>query len=188
MSPDIGRSIASTVQHIALLRAKYERLRAAQIDAEMQLAQRAARGLADGSMDLAEASEIYQQMRGVAQPGWSQRWQAATGLSTVHMRRIQLYIPNRDDGGYEGTMPLTGEEPAPRDGQAVVYVLYDVDCEPCYVGSTIHLRTRLAKHRSSGKEFAHWLAYPCDSREAARTLETQLLQGNLPYLNKRAAA
>jgi hypothetical protein len=54
---------------------------------------------------------------------------------------------------------------------------------PCYVGSTEQFSVRLGQHTE--KPWESWLAYPCDSREAAYVLEVKLLTEHKPYLNRK---
>lgn len=93
--------------------------------------------------------------------------------------------PNGPEGTYVGVAPLPGDDVAPLEGTPVVYVLFDEDNEPCYVGSTQNLRARLNAHLTNGKQFVRWQAYPCASREDAYVLEERLLVERMPRLNRR---
>ncbi len=144
---------AATLQHIALLAAKRQRLLAAQIKAEEQFAHAVAREWGSGEL--------------------TKNWRP-------------WHSPNGPAGSWFGECPLNDGEPLPPKWTCVVYVLFDHENVPCYVGSTNQFRQRVKRHAYDGKRFVRWVAYPCADREAAFDLEVKLLAEHKPYLNVKA--
>jgi hypothetical protein len=184
-----GTGPASTLAHIALIRAKRDRLEQAQLDAEAAYLRQIIR---EHDGDPAALLECYAEFIEVALPGSTGRFSEAVGLSistlTGHARLSRLGRPNSADGRtWHGVAPLSHRESAPRHGVPVVYVLFDADLVPCYVGSSAHFRDRLKAHIKDGKPVTAWTAYPCVDREAAYTLEDRLLREYKPYLNRKAS-
>jgi predicted GIY-YIG superfamily endonuclease len=175
----------ATLQHIALLKRKQERLRAAQIDAERQFLHSVAAAWAAGDLDTAGLAEALRAYRAVAAPGFMGHWDAALPVSAAKLLTWPDSAPNGPAGSWEGTYPIGVRDPAPRRNICVVYVLFDAANQPCYVGSTSTFRDRLARHQRDGKLFVRWTAYPCKDREAAYQLEVRLLEQHKPYLNKK---
>lgn len=175
---------AATLQHIGLLRRKQERLLETQIAAEEQFLHSVAAAHAAGELDTHGLAEAYQEYRLAAAAGFQKRWDAAIPVSAATLREWPSAVPNGPSGSWEGTYPINGG-PAPRPGVCVVYVLFDLANQPCYVGSTSGFRVRLGDHRRDGKSFVRWTAFPCTDREAAYQLEDRLLAEHQPYLNKK---
>lgn len=175
----------ATLQHIALLKRKQERLHEAQISAEEQVLHVIAAEYAAGDLDIAGLAEAFHAYRSVAAPGFKNRWNAAIPITAAKvLARAKWSLPNGPAGSWEGVYPI-GDGPAPGCNTCVVYVLFDATNRPCCVGSTDAFRDRLAHHRRDGKQFARWAAYPCINREAAYQLEERLLAEHQPYLNKK---
>lgn len=186
-------SYADTLKHIQLLSDKRRRLEAAQIEAENQVIHRAAVDYRAGRIGLYDLIDLWVTFRDNALPGYSNRWKTAmpehspSRLSGLlrDRERSQLFMPD-EDGNWRGEYPIDREiHSRPRKGVNVVYVLYDADNAPCYVGSTKDFYWRLEAHARNGKRFARWLAYSCPTRSDAYELETRLLREHKPYLNKR---
>jgi GIY-YIG catalytic domain len=177
--------LAATLHHIGILDARRKRLIQAQTEAEEQLFHRIGVMRARGDLTLAELQEIHAACRELQTVGMSLRWNAHIDISWSAVRHCARFLPNGPEGTWVGVVPLETDDHVPRFGTAVVYVLFGDDNEPCYVGSTADLRTRVNQHFSDGKQFARWQAYPCETREAAYLLEERLLAERLPRLNRR---
>lgn len=183
---------AATFRHIELLGQKRERLTQAQTEAEEQVLHRIAVDYKAGRITENHLCDIYVEFRECAMSGFSNRWNAA--MPYMPAGRIRGLIRKREfaaifaadsDGNWRGEYPLAWDSSRPKTGQSVVYVLYDTDNVPCYVGSTNDFNGRAKAHAREGKKFVRWLAYGCPNRASAYSLETQLLRQHKPYLNKR---
>lgn len=77
--------------------------------------------------------------------------------------------------------------PMPMNRIAVVYMLFDADDQPVYVGSTDLFRIRLATHlRDPDKPgIATWSAQQCTDREEAYRIEDQVLKLQMPKYNRK---
>ncbi|WP_432563691.1 GIY-YIG nuclease family protein [Kineococcus sp. SYSU DK003] len=183
-------SLASTLDQIARLKQRRETLKQAQRDAEAQLVHRV--GVAHRRGDLSEQDlvDLYYSLREASQrePGFATRWDEAVDLDSRTIARARQFnsLPNGPDGSWQGDNPLPAGASAPRTGVAVVYVLFDDDGSPCYVGSSMQFRSRLTWHRKR-KSFRYWAAYPCADREDAYVREERMLREVLPRLNKKAS-
>lgn len=201
--PDEIEPYASTLQHIDLIARKIAKLIAVQIDAERQVLHRAGRDFVAGRLSIDGLLELYQQYRDAVcaqgeygkreyypRPSFSELWNEAIPVHHSKVAQaakagwvLKRYEPNQGDG-WTGENPLRQPDSRPRDGQSVVYVLFDAANVPCYVGSTEKFKTRIDSHTRE-KDFARWVAHPCADREAAYQLEVRLLAEHKPYLNKR---
>lgn len=177
-------SSRATLQHIQLLNRRITKLTEAREQAEEQLLHRAAASYRSGEMSLSNLIELYWHYQEAGSPGKSRRWNAHFDLTYQAMG--MLPAPNGPEESWVGEWPLSEGAPCAIRGLAVVYVLFDAENAPCYVGSTGKLRTRLSQHARSGKQFTYWQAHPCRDREHAYQLEEQLLRQHMPYLNRRA--
>lgn len=187
---------SATVQHLRLLHAKVERLNELRRQAEDQLIHRVAVDYQAGRITVDQVYALYQTCRGIVLPartvngrkcpGFGTRWDDAvpTELRKQRLPGTTKHRPD-PDGNWRGTYPLVEGVRYPPYGVNVVYVLYDADNNPCYVGSTSQFRGRLDWHHRDGKRFTSWLAHPCDSREEAYQLEERLLNEHKPYLNRK---
>lgn len=176
-------SLDGTLQHIALLRERHDRLRDVQVQAEEQLLHRAATAYAESRMGDVELADLYMAYAAVAQPGYENRWNLAIPIHAKRMKHVLSNAPNGPQGTWHGTYPVDGG-PVPLDGISVVYVLYDGQNQPCYVGSTKRMRYRIKCH-ARDKAFTTWTAGRCTDREAAYQLEERLLAEHQLYLNKK---
>lgn len=182
----------ATYQHISMLYRKQQLLRASQIAAEEQFLHRVGSLYAAGTMTEVEMALAYRAYAEYAMTGFMKRWDAAVPVPAGRMQYIlcdlktkQRHAPNGPEGTWRGAWPRTGCDRLPVSGTCVVYVLYDADNEPCYVGSTQDLLARLKDHAKKGKQFVCWSASACKDRDAAYALEVRLLDEYMPYLNKR---
>jgi len=188
----VNEALTASLGHVTLLRDKQATLREAQVAAEGQILHRAGVMYETGEIDDAGLIAFYEAFRTVALPGFTKRWDAAIPMTAARLqnararlRHQRRHAPNMPDGTWLGTLPLS-DSGTPADGTPVVYVLYDAGSQPCYVGSSDHLRARLQQHERDGKPFTAWTACRCGDREAAYELEDRLLKEYKPYLNKRA--
>ena len=193
----------ATLFHVGLIAGKVEKLVAAQVEAERQVLHRVGRDFAAGRLSIEGLLEFYQRYRDlvwparedgkrryVERPGFSNLWNEAIEPHSSQVANtakaawfLKRHEPNEGQG-WSGEWPLRADDPRPRTGQCVVYVLFDDSNSPCYVGSTSGLKGRLQAHQRD-KSFRRWVAHPCANREAAYELEVRLLQEHKPYLNKR---
>lgn len=104
----------------------------------------------------------------------------------VLRNRPTHYSEKTGNGYYCGTWPLTANSSRPADGVSVTYLLFDADSELIYVGSTKHFYQRMKQHRD--KNFYHWAAFPCFTRDIAYNVEARFLQLHMPPLNRRREA
>lgn len=184
--PSFPLDVTANLDHLRRVGMKRLTLEAVTIDTEEATLRSLARALGDGSIDLDELARIYRfDYRPYALPGHTSRWDAVmpTYASARRLRDEKRWLAN----GPHGTW--TGERhggPYPPPGVPFVYVLYDAQNVPCYVGSSGHVSARLAVHRKD-KPFVRWIAHPCRDREHAYAEETRLLREHKPYLNKRAS-
>jgi hypothetical protein len=178
----------TTLQHLGLISVRRAKLTAASVEAERQVIHRAASDYAAGQLSLSGLAAFYLRFRDVASEGYTARWNECMPIS---LPRLRGYInagrfDDANDGTWRGEFPFQPGVSTPIGGVNVVYVLYDADNVPCYVGSTCRFRPRLKRHRAEGKAFVYWMAYSCADRDAAYLLEDRLLHEHQPYLNRRA--
>lgn len=179
-----------TLFHIELITKKRKKLLKAQVEAERQVLHRIGRDYAAGKLTIVELHGLYRRYRDLVsydeRPGFSTLWDEAVPEHHARVgnlaRQALLHTPNHGRS-WVGEWPI-GHNPYPPDGQSVVYVLFDHENVPCYVGSTFKFKQRLKSHRPQ-KQFVRWMAYPCDDREDAYLLEEKLLAEHKPYLNKK---
>lgn len=179
-------SYESTLQHIGLIKGRIAHLERRRVETEDQLIHRIALDLAEGKVSDQQVLRFYRDYRGTAAPGFGGRWNNRMP-EAMNTHRIGLIVRNLPDadGNWRGSYPLPVSDPAPMRNTSVVYVLFDADNVPCYVGSTGCLRTRLKQH-GRDKEFVSWLAYPCEDRARAYEIEERALREHMPYLNQKA--
>jgi len=179
---------SATLQHIAHLRAKRERLLQLQHEAEEQVFHRIGVAYETGRIDMVELAQLWDACRQAVDTGYTRRWKKAVpvGVSTLlhALNNPERYRPE-PDGVWRGENPRIDDRCTPLAGTAVVYVLYDDRNEPCYVGSTGNLRSRLRQHAAEGKQYERWMAYACRDREHAYEKEIEMQSQFLPYLNRR---
>lgn len=179
---------AATLEHCVRIRNKIDQLGIVFEESMTQLLVCAARDHRVGELTLDDLADLYLKVKTLG-PGftklWNQHMDVPAGAVVAHMRARQIYAPNGPGGhSWCGKYPYDPDASRPRSGAAVVYVLYARDNEPIYVGSTGDFPARMRNHR--GKDFTWWMAYPCESREAAYLLEDGLLAARKLRLNVKA--
>lgn len=96
--------------------------------------------------------------------------------------------PNQPGGSWSGSWPLEAGDAFPPLDTNVVYVLFDSECHPVYVGSTGQFRARIQAHACEKREqWISWTAYPCSTRGEAYDVERRFLQQYKPVLNRKGA-
>lgn len=181
----------ATLSHLELITQKRLRLDMAQIDAERQVLHRIGRDFEAGRISERDLVQLYARYRKIrmndspGMPAFTRMWRETIPVNPARMQHGIVHDPE-PDGTWAGEYPLA-DDARPPDGQSVVYVLFDPENAPCYVGSSEQFATRLRAHEKGGKRFARWIAYPCADRGAAYALEDRLLKEHKPYLNRRAA-
>ncbi|MFF3665393.1 GIY-YIG nuclease family protein [Microtetraspora malaysiensis] len=192
-----------TLFHIELIRNKIDKLITVQVNAEQQLLHRAGRDYTAGRLPIESLSVLYQRYRDTV---WRQEggrrfyfdrapftwvWNINVPIRSDELphllrrlERARRNAPNDANGSWSGEYPLDDEAPRPLNGESVVYLLFDTDNVPCYVGSTEYFKSRIQAH-GRDKKFVRWAAYPCADREAAYLLEERLLKEHKPYLNRK---
>jgi hypothetical protein len=193
IEPEALDAYEKALQEIQSLASQRAELTEAQYATERQFIQRLASDFTAGRLDLFGLFAMYGVLKEVARErtptvGLGVRWNEGMPFSVQSLwsriQRLTAHAPN-EDGVWRGSFPFADGERYPARGQSVVYVLYDAENAPCYVGSTKAFRTRLKAHAREGKAFTRWLAYPCAHRAAAYALEDRLLKERTPYLNNR---
>lgn len=183
----LGASIAATIQHVEMLREKEQKLEAARHEAENQFLHRVGSAFRCGEINHAQLIAVFDRYRTLSVVGRATRWDNHIDIQWKSMAHLARQIPNGPEGSWIGEYPFTEDTSAPKSDIAVVYILFDADNDPCYVGSTSAFRTRMAHHRRDGKQFVRWQAHPCRDREHAYELEDRLLKEHLPRLNQKAS-
>lgn len=184
----ISESIASSVDHLARMNARIDKLESARNTAADQVVYRISQDYAAGLITPLELLEIRNTMIGT-RGGWNKRWDAYGLPKPYAINRMLNSKPNGPNGSWRGSHTYaTAANPMPAPGVSVVYVLYDANNEPCYVGSSEQFQTRLRTHIRNGKPVAYWTAFPCSDRAAAYELEDRLLKQHKPYLNLKNSA
>lgn len=192
----------ATLQHIALIRSKINRLFEAQLEAERQLLHRIGRDWVAGRLSARAALDLHFRYQDTVcpkeedgrrrympkRPRYDELWDEAVPVSFTDLYDLIYHAPNGPFGSWQGEYPLSHDSgPRPPNGQSVVYVLFDENNTPCYVGSTERFADRLRQHGRT-KKFVRWVAYPCEDRGAAYALEVKLLAEHKPYLNRKVGA
>jgi len=182
----IDPSTLATLQQIRKLREREAALAAVREQAEEQMLHRLGIGHQAGRISNEQLFAAFDAYRALEIPGRSKRWNEHIAIKWQRIDQERRWKPNGPEGTWVGVWPIAVDDAAPIGGTAVVYILFDATNEPCYVGSTGNLRTRLKQHSRAGKQFSTWQAYLCSDREAAYQLEERLLAERFPRLNKRA--
>ena len=177
-----------TAQHCELLRGKIDRLQAALDESMSQLYASADREFRAGNVNMDDLIELYGRAKAFGASGFTRAWNSGMSVSAGQLNYYRNNPPPTPNGPggthWDGAYPLNGA-PRPPNGVAVVYVLYAPTNDPIYLGSTDGFTARMRTHRRDGKNFTWWIAYPCDSREAAYLLEVGLLAARKPILNRK---
>lgn len=208
----------ATFQHIEIIARKIDKLMAAQVDAERQVLHRIRCDYTAGELSLDNLYRLYRRYRSLThdqgpdgkdvrkhlRPTPAALWDETMPIpnnqvvARIKAQEFNKRYEQNEDGYWSGVANLDMHAHRPPDGQAVVYVLFDDQNVPCYVGSTEKFKTRIDTHYRNGpggnrsrpergKEFERWVAYPCPDREAAYQLENRLLKEHKPYLNRKAS-
>lgn len=203
---DLVTGAKATLDHIAVIDRKIDELREKKLDAEEAFLCRAQTLYMEGlftASDLLSLAETWAPC--YFEPDWEDRWEQAGLPSPATLRDIWAesikYTANGPhgswtnyDSSWQETLPdwvsytPSDDNPMPPRGQNVVYILYDGSSTPCYVGSSGDFPARLKWHLKDRKPVVVWIAYPCETREAAYALEDRLLKQHMPYLNKKRGA
>lgn len=182
-------SAASTLQHIENLHARIQKLEAMRLESELQFLHRVGAAYHAGELDRHDLAIIQDRYQQLGLTGRSKRWDAAIpvgwGDLSYDARMGRVHAPNGPEGTWVGSWPFAKEDRLPRNGTAVVYVLFDASNEPIYVGSSGSLRTRLKAHARAGKPFVAWRASRNANREEAYQVEDRALKERKPPLNKK---
>jgi len=179
----------ATQQHIQLIAAKRIKLEQAQLAAEEQFCMALAREFNAGRIGYTELADAYADLRGdESAPRFlagfpSRRWRPVLP-DIKHVKAMVKWQSEASFDDWHGEWPLDHQD-VPPYGLSVVYVLFDSNTRPCYVGSTQAFRTRMAQHAGSGKRWSRWQAYKCRDRQHAYEVETRFLEKYMPQLNKR---
>lgn len=185
----MSESVEATMQHVEQLASKISTLdqaRAASID---QLTYRIKQEYRAGTLSIHDLLAAYERLKANAGPRWSKAWYGLELPGPAAMRSLIAAIPNGPNGSWYGVGRIPSvDHPMPTNGQSVVYVLYDAENQPCYVGSSEQFRIRLKAHIKDGKPVTYWTAFPCPDRDAAYRLEDRLLKQYKPYLNIKNCA
>lgn len=182
--------LAATAGHIDLVQAKLDKLAAVKEDAWEQVLTAAARLYRSDQLTTAHMLQLHRDMKLSYGPGFTRIWNRVMPVKSSQLphfaARERRIAEERERDRWYGTFPLDGNYQVPSKGVAVVYVLFDKVDVPAYVGSTDQFRTRMGSHRRDRPDiFARWVAFTCESRDAAYQLEVRLLAENLPYLNRK---
>lgn len=176
-----------SLNHGMLIKRKIDSLQIALADTLAQLFTSADREYRAGRITIDDLAQVYGQARAFG-TGFSKIWnENVSELAVVMQARLKTIRGTQPPpcGYWSGPYPYDAG-PRPSDGVPVVYVLYDASNGPIYLGSTGHFGARMGKHKLD-KPIAWWLAYPCDSREAAYLLEGGLLAARKPPMNVKAS-
>ncbi|MFE1361356.1 GIY-YIG nuclease family protein [Streptomyces harbinensis] len=191
LGPELGESTASTLQHIALIKRREEKLKAAREAAELQLVHRLGAAHRNGEIGMDELAEVHSALNELKSVGRATRWNSNIDVAwakAAHWKRyVARYRPNGPAGSWIGDWPLTQGASRPGPRVPVVYVLFGPSNEPCYVGSTDQFAPRLNAHDKDGKRFLRWQAHPARDREHAYLMEDRLLREHKPHLNRKAS-
>lgn len=183
--------LRATAGHIDLVQSKLDRLLVAKQDSWAQLLTAAARMYATGRLTTAHLVQLHREMKLSYGPGFSRTWDRnmpvrSNKLPHVAARERRI-AEEQSRRSWYGTFPLDGSYTVPSKGVSCVYILFDKEDVPAYIGSTEQFRTRMGNHRRDRPGiFVRWICYTCENREAAYLLEEKLLGENLPYLNQKA--
>lgn len=180
-------SVQSTFDHIRRISDRRRTLAGHQLTAEEQALHRIGSAHTAGILTDTDVVALYQEYRGLGDPGFSIRWDAHVTLTAKRIevsRRNGSVTPNGPDGSWHGEGRPFGSDPCPMVGTSVVYVLYDDSWTPVYVGSTGKFRDRIKSHVRE-KVFTYWRAWPCRDRAHAYQREAEMLNEVMPHLNRR---
>lgn len=181
----LAASVSATLQHIQLIEAKVDRLAEARRDALTQVLHRIGTEYRAGAITQGQLCTTLAAIRAIQMPGRMKMWDEIIGVPWKRVVQLARQLPNGPEGSWVGDYPILAEASRPIAGIPVVYVLFDQDNEPCYVGSTDKFSVRMSAHAKDGKHFVRWQAHPCADRERAYLAEDRLLRQRKPYLNRK---
>jgi predicted GIY-YIG superfamily endonuclease len=182
-------ALHATASHLSLIQAKLDTLDRAKRDSWAQLLTSASRLFAAGELSYADLAVLCAEMKDSYGPGYSTAWNsimpvAANQVKWLAERELQAALIGTH-GCWRGLVPVA-DQMAPPKGTSVLYVLFDDENEPVYVGSTGNFRARMYGHQRDKREAVRWVAYPCHDRDRAYEIEDRVLKERLPRMNKRA--
>ena len=183
----LATSVSATLQHIGLIQEKEARLAQARREAMEQVIHRIASEHRAGRLTHEQLCVAMVAIRATQHKGAMKLWDETVGVPWQRLAQYAKRLPNGPAGSWVGEYPIPANAPIPIYGVPVVYVLFDENNTPCYVGSTDKLSPRLTAHGKDGKRFVRWQAHPCDDRDHAYRLEDRLLKQHKPYLNRKAS-
>lgn len=177
-----GTSHHATLQHMALISGKRDKLEAALLSSEEQFFAAIKRDWDARVITTTVLLGTYFLVtRQNKLPAFKKRWEAA-GLPSAQKMNAIIKRESSVEPCWSGGRDHAGEK-RPMKDQCVVYVLFD-ELDPVYVGSTQHFAMRFSEHRKT-KEWTTWVAYPARDREHAYELEEKFHRMYLPKLNKK---
>jgi hypothetical protein len=180
------KSLGGSLQQIDLIAGKIVSLSQRRIAAEEQFVHRVGVEFAAGHLSEMDLRDLYYEFRDIAASGFGKRWDAAVAIPWSKLtKQTGAWRPNGPGGSWHGSgVPIWPNDPCPANGISVVYVLYEADWSPCYVGSSEQFRQRIKAHKKT-KAFEYWRAWPCTDRADAYRRESEMLAEVMPHLNKR---
>lgn len=176
-------SLAATAQHIRLLQRKRQTLADALVQAELQYLAALKREYDAGDVSWTQLWMAYGELSAGGIPGYRVRWLAAIPQHPARIATNAKREAAASNGVWTGHRPLQGGEHYPPTDQSVVYVLFDTQNVPIYVGSSGNVSARFAQHHADGKRFAAWIAHGCRDRAEAYEMESRFLRQYMPPLN-----
>lgn len=184
--------LISTATHIDVVQSRLDRLEEVKRESWEQLLTTVARLHRQGRLSTAQLLAFSREMHDSYGPGYSRVWDRNIAIPVKKLRHVvareERAALDRARPHWSGAWPLSEHDPAPSFGVPGVYVLFDRDGVPAYIGSTETFRPRMTVHkRNHPGAFDRWVFYVCEDREAAYELEVRLLREKLPYLNKKAS-
>lgn len=183
--------LAATAMHIDVVQSRLDRLEEVKRESWEQLLTTVARLHRQGRLTTAQLLAFSREMHHSYGPGYSRVWDRNIAIPVKKLRHVvareERAALDRARPHWSGTWPLSEHDLAPSIGVSGVYVLFDRDGVPAYIGSSETFRSRMHAHkRNFSGVFDRWVFYVCEDREAAYELEVRLLREKLPYLNKKA--
>lgn len=180
--------LAATAHHITTVQAKLDQLAKVKDDSWTQLLTATARLYHTGALGTDDLARLSGEMRTSYGTGYTKLWETHVPVALGALRYMATQLPNGPAGSWQGTFPLTHNAVTPPRGTSVVYVIFNAQNEPVYVGSTHAFRERMRRHRKDkGASMHSWTAYPCRDRAHAYEMERDLLRQYKLRLNRQGA-
>lgn len=191
--------LEATAVHIITVQRTINRLVVAKNEAWGQLLAGFRRAYLANEMEPEELAEILDEMKASYGEGFSKLWNRNMPKEINHARLRSLVFQRKQDPSlrtrykpngptadtWTGCFPIAHNDPIPPRGTSVVYVLFDANNEPAYVGSTENFLARMKAHCLEKPGLANWIAYRCRDRNHAYQLEDRLLKQHMPRLNRK---